>query len=373
MPTDIESDPNPITSTTGGVPNFNILDAFQSFGYEPTQAEINALAPAFSGRTNVEATGMSAVSAYVIAHQQVKGAQSLIQGQLQGAEDRAAQYAALGTGNIQSAADLYNQAPQLFGGLTQDQVSQYLKPLQTQFDYGLGQVQGAAASRGLTGSSTESTAMAQAQQQYQQQVLQQALQLGIQQQQQRAQTLSGLGTQQLGLANTQYGMVPGLLQQNTNTAEDLAQLPGQATSQAIAQQAEIKAMNGGGSGSGSMISGGLQGALSGAMAGGMAAGPWGALAGGVAGGGLGAYGASQGNASGFTNPLLLTSLLGGRGMFGGSPGGTTTQPQGNTGLAFPQGGNGMMPTGYGSIPPSGYPQLMTANPYSGPLGVYGAS
>lgn len=249
--------PDGITDPTGGQKNFNIYDEFQKFGYTPTQAEIDALAPAFAGRTNVEQTGLSAVSQYVIAHQAEAGAQSLVQGQLKGDQASQAQadalgkdYAAQGTASLQSAADVYNSAPQLFGGLSQDQVGQYLKPLQNQFDYGLGQVTGQAAARGLSGSSVEATAMSQAQTQYQQQVLQQALQLGLQQQQQRSQALQAQGSGQLTASNnftssaSNYGAQANqLLGQNTSIADTQAQLPGQATNSAIDQNALLQLLN----------------------------------------------------------------------------------------------------------------------------------
>lgn len=330
-----------ITDPTGGVPNFNIYDVFESFGYTPTQAEINALAPAFEGRTNIGETGLSAVSNYVIAHQQVAGAQSQIQGQLTGAEASLAQAQALGvTGQqtLQSAADLYKQAPQLFGGLSPDQVSQYLAPLQTQFNQSLGQVQGAAASRGLSGSSVEATAMSQAQMQYQQQVLQQALQLGLQQQQNQAGALTNLGNSQIGLSGQNTGtyssLINSLLGQNSNASAVLGGLGSQSANAAISQQAAIQALNpSAGSGLGADLGLGL-GAVGGVV-GGIYGGPLGASAGFSAGDALGqgiggAINPNQNPSSAnqlgqnSVNSGLLAYLLGKQGGGGSSGGGTGT-------------------------------------------------
>ena len=340
-----------ITDPTGGAPNFNIEDVFKSFGYTPTQAEINALAPAFEGRTNVGQTGLSAVSNYVIAHQQVQGAQSLIQGQLSGAEDALAQSQVLGTtaqGTLQSAADVYSQAPQLFGSLTPDQISSYLKPLQNQFDYGLGAVQGAAADRGLGGSSLEATAMSQAQTQYQQQVLQQALQLGLQQQQNRAGALTNLGNTQASLSqggqSTYASLINSLLGQNMGAAEGLAQLPGAATNQALAQQATLQDLNPKQSSPWGGIAGTGLGALLGSFGG-----PVGAGIGASLGGAIGSSvtgnptGANVGNKIGTAS--LLASLFGKGGglpswgsLFGGSgSSGTSGLIAQGTGAAGPSG------------------------------------
>lgn len=342
------------------VANFDIESVFKSFGYTPTQAEIDALAPAFEGRTNVAQTGMSAVSNYVIAHQAEQGAQSLVQGQLSGDEAQQAQYQKLGQqygeegiGNLNAAANLAGQAPQLFGNLTPDQVSQYLAPLQSQFTTQLGQVQSAEAQRGLGGSSIEAGAMSQAQAQYQQQVLQQALQLGLQQQQSKVGALQTAGQGQLGLssqltgAGSQYGsLINQLLGQNTGIVGNLAQLPGASTNQAIGQEAAIQALNpqtpspwGGLIGTGA---GALLGSFGGPVGAGLGASIGGSIGSGITGN---PTGANVGNQLGTVG--LLASLFGKGGslsggnnswsnLFGGGGGGSG----GNTGLTTSTGGSG---------------------------------
>lgn len=254
---DSDSSAPVITDDTGGSKNFDIQAIFQSFGYTPTQAEIDALAPSFEVRKNTLQTGESAVANYVQAHQAIGQAQSLIQGNLTAETTGAANAEAAGTADQAAGTASFNQAqqtlqsaPKLFGSLTPDQVSQYLAPLQSQFNYGLGQVTGNAASRGLAGSSLEAQAMAQAQAQYQQSVLSQGLSVGQQQQQALAQSQQALGTQQFSAAGQQYGLAPqylGLANQSAGTnatvAGSIAGLPGQAVAQALAQQATLAQMN----------------------------------------------------------------------------------------------------------------------------------
>lgn len=254
---DISSDPNSITDPTGGAPNFNILDIFQSYGYQPTQAEIDSIAPAFQGRTDVGETGRDAVASYVQAHQELKGAQSDIQGNLLTEQQSEAMYTNLSTilatngqAAYQQAADLFSQAPQLFGSMTPDQINEYLAPLKSSFDYSSGSVQGTEAARGLTGSSLEAAALGLTQNQFNQSVLQTGLNVGMTQQQQRAQALQQLGSGQLGLAGTFGGLGAnyGTLANNSATANagiagSLAGLPGQAVNQAMAQYAAIQALN----------------------------------------------------------------------------------------------------------------------------------
>lgn len=346
---------NGVTDPTGGVKNFDIQAVFESFGYTPTQAEIDALAPAFEGRTNVGQTGDSAVAQYVMAHQQEMGAQSLIQGQLQGTQ--AAETAAQGasTADYASGAASYNQAqqtlesaPQLFGSMNPSQVSQYLAPLQNQFNYGLGQVTGQAASRGLAGSSLEAQAMAQAQQQFQQNVLSQGLSIGQQQQQLLAQSQEALGAQQFGAGATQgklglgYGsQASQLLGQNTGIAGNLANLPSQSVAQGLSQEALIQQMNP----QTPSPWGGLLGTGLGAVAGGFVGGPLGAGIGASLGGQIGS--AATGNPMGaqvggsLGNTTLMAALIGkgllgnfgsGGGSGGGMPSGTETGVDATGGL-----------------------------------------
>src|SRR6476646_2103808 len=215
-----------------------VTDSFKEFGYTPTASEINAFVPLEQGGAQGQITTQSAIANYVQAHQELSGAQSQIQGNLL-SEQQATQMSQ-NLGNIletqgqaayNQASQIFTQAPQLFGSMSSDQVSQYLAPLQSQFQQTLGSVEGAAAQRGLAGSSVEANAMAQAQQQFQQNVLSQGLGIGMQQQQNQAGVLQGLGAQQFGAGQQQYGLgtqYAGLANQsagqNYQAASDLAGL-----------------------------------------------------------------------------------------------------------------------------------------------------
>lgn len=248
---------NPITDPTGGAPNFNIEDVFKSFGYTPTQAEINALAPAFQVGTNTGTTGTSAVANYVIAHQQLAGAQSQIQGNLLSEQQAANANETLsnileqhGEDAYKSASDIFTKAPQLFGSLTSDQVNTYLAPLKTQFDYATGATEGASNARGLAGSSINAAAQATGANQFKQSVLQAGLSVGQTQQQQQAALLQSLGQSLFGasasaktagvnyssLANTSAG-------QNATLAGDISGLSGSAVNQALIQNSALRALN----------------------------------------------------------------------------------------------------------------------------------
>lgn len=223
--------PNKITDASGGARNFNVESVFESFGYTPTQQEVDALAPAFEGRTNIEQTGRSAVSNYVIAHQQIQGTQSSIQGELlseQEAEKMSQSlgkiYEEQGQEAYNKAADVYSQAPKLFGSMTPDQIDQYLAPVTQATQKQQGVIDSQSAARGLGGSSIEANAKAQEQGIYKQNVLSQGLGVGMNQQDQMAKILQSLGAQKYGASGQQYGLAGQYSGQAAQSAANM--LPG---------------------------------------------------------------------------------------------------------------------------------------------------
>jgi|SRR5579864_4424214 len=252
-PADIAADPNTITDPlggpagSGGAANFNILDVFQEFGYQPTQAEISALSSSFGGSIDPYQIGSSAVGQYVNFMDQIK--------QTEANDPLAALQTSLATDIAQNRASiegLYGQiqstltsAPQLFGDLTPDQISTYIQPLQTAFTQQLSQVQGAMASRGVAGSSTENNALAQTNLQFQQGLLSTGLSIGQQQQQARAQAMQaqinnlfGLTGQETGIKGQAAGQESA---QNLSESNLLASLPSFYNSQAQMQEAIAQA------------------------------------------------------------------------------------------------------------------------------------
>ena len=222
-PADIAADPNTITDPTGGAHNFNILDAFESFGYYPTQAEIDALAPSFEGRTNTDQIGMSAIGQYVnYTNQMATFAKNdpltALQTQMKNLETQNAQSVA---GLQTQLQDTLTAAPKLFGSLTADQISTYLQPLQTSFQSQLSQVQATMASRGVAGSSTENNALAQTDQQFQQNVLSTGLNIGL--------------TSQQNQANALQTQINNLFQQSNTAMGIQGSAAGQQSSQDLSQ------------------------------------------------------------------------------------------------------------------------------------------
>ena len=346
-----------------------VQQAFADFGYNASPQEVDSLVTSI-GSDNQAGVIFGEVGDYVQAHQQIKAAQGQVSdvistaGQMAGdAQARAGQFltqagttAGQGSSAYAQAANIYEQAPQLFGSMTPDQIAAYLAPLQTTFNYGLGQVQGAAAQRGLAGSSLEAQAMAQAQQQFQQNVLQQGLNVGMTQQQNRAQVLQALANQLFGqagtqynLASNQYSLLPSFLSTqlqganiNAGLSEDLAQLAPQLNALANSNSALYNQTNQS-SGFGSLLGGGLGsglGALLGSF-GGPGGAMLGASLGGSLGGGIGSAitgnpaGANFGNA--MQSPLFLGSLLANQ-RNGGTSGMNMTPMPANytTGLSVPQ-------------------------------------
>ncbi len=214
-------------------------------------------------------------------------------------------------GYAKQLASIYTSAPQLFGNLTPDQITDYLKPLQSQFDTTRQLVEGQAAARGNTGSSLEATALAQTDKQFKEGVVSQGLMIGQQQQQNQAQVLQQLYSQYLGqqsqalAAQQQTG--GQISAQNYDNAQFKAQLPlllnSWATQQNQLRNSYAKSV----SPWGAIASG------AGAVIGGVYGGPMGAAAGAQIGGGIAssATGEPQGAQTGATlsnSALLLGSV-----------------------------------------------------------------
>src|SRR4051794_35649803 len=124
-----------ITDPTGGARNFNIFDAFQQFGYYPTQEEINAIAPSFEGRTDPGQIGNSAVAQYVLhkkaeAERQANDPLAALQKKM---DDSTTLMKNQVQGLYGQLQDVLGSAPELFGNMKPDQIATYLAPLQDSF------------------------------------------------------------------------------------------------------------------------------------------------------------------------------------------------------------------------------------------------
>ncbi len=220
---DIAADPNTITDPTGGVRNFNLLDVFQEFGYQPTQAEINSLSASFAGSYNMGEIGTNAIAQYVnYKNQQAEFEKNdPLNAVIQRSNDIFDKNMASVKGLSQQLQDTLTSAPKLFGSLTPDQIADYLKPLQATFKTQMDQVQGTLASRGLGASSTEANALAQTNQQFQETVLSTGLNIGL--------------DAQKNQANSIEAMINNLFTQSGQALGVGGQAAGQKSAQALAQ------------------------------------------------------------------------------------------------------------------------------------------
>ena len=207
-----------------------IYNDFTSFGYYPTQAEIAAFGQSddalAGGATSGEASALtnSFIGQYVQTMNAEKQRQATdpLNAYQQQAQKIADQQQLQSTNLYSQAQQVFQNAPQLFGSLTPDQITQYLAPLQTAFTQAQSQTQAQEAARGLTGSNIEANALQTGNTNFQNQVLQTGLQVG-----QTAQTNVGNSLQ------TQAG---GLQTASNNNRALQGQAAGQISSQNLSQQ-----------------------------------------------------------------------------------------------------------------------------------------
>ena len=250
MPLDENYDPNAITDPTGGARNFNVFDVFKSFGYTPTQAEINQLAPSFMGRKDVYQVGSSAVAQYVDTQRKIHE-QEANDPMKKWVEEQKTRAADLST----KAQDLYGQqqkilssAPQLFGNLTPDQINEYLAPVVQGAKENSANLEGAFARRNLAGSSIEANALTGANREFLQNVLAQGLNIGMSQQKQQSDSIehqiaqlfnqAGISTSQVGAGTSQ------LSQQDFNNSQTLIGLPSFLNAQSLQRELIAKQLEG---------------------------------------------------------------------------------------------------------------------------------
>lgn len=117
--------------------------------------------------------------------------------------------------------DLLSSAPKLFGNLTPDQVNEYLSPLQDAFTQAQAQTSGDFARRGLTGSSTEASALSQGTTTFEENVLSQGLSVGQQAQTAQASAMAARIQQLMTGAGQTFGLEGQATGQKS--AQDLSQ------------------------------------------------------------------------------------------------------------------------------------------------------
>lgn len=206
------------------------IDSFLGFGYEPTAAEVMALVPTAAGLGG-GTRGPAAVADYVRTVQADKERQA--NDPLQKFIDEQKVKA---EGFSKEAQDVYGQlkqivssAPKLFGSLTEDQINQYLAPLQQATAESSARLEGAYNRRGLVGSNIEAGALATNERQFRENALATGLQVGLNQQTLQQQMYQNYLNQVLGLYGQSTGFVGQgagqISAQNLNQGQFLAGLP----------------------------------------------------------------------------------------------------------------------------------------------------
>ena len=326
------------------MPMSTIEQAFKDFGYTPSQSELDifdqiqrAAGPKDFGRTYSPGAARSAVGAYVEAYKQIekRKANDPLNPYVAQEKERGDQMTQMSQQAYDQLTQLYKQAPQLFGSMNEQQIGQYLAPLQDQFNRSLAQVEGAYGRRGLVGSNIEASAMGEQGRLFNQNVLSQGLQVGQQQQQNLGAAYQNRSSAMLQGAENAYGNQGKALSQLSQISADearyLASLPSYLQNQALNQLMMSKELNPKKqkSGFGSAL-GGLLGMGAGAFFG-----PAGAMVGGQLGGGIGGLleggqGAGYQANSQFQN-LPMLAMMGQQGGWNWGGGGTTSSnPVGGT-------------------------------------------
>ena len=207
-----------------------IYSDFTSFGYYPSQAEIASFGQSLDaiggGATSGEASTLtdSFIGQYVqnIQANNARMASDPLAAYQEQVQQVAQQQQLQSTNLYSQAQQVFQNAPQLFGSLTPDQITEYLAPLQTAFTQAQSQTQAQLAARGLTGSNIEANALQTGNTNFQNQVLQTGLQVGQ--------------TAQQNVGNSLQTQAGGLQTASNNNFALQGQAAGQISSQNLAQE-----------------------------------------------------------------------------------------------------------------------------------------
>jgi len=300
-----------------------IIDAFHDFsGQGPTQEELAQLLPTAGGEGGFE-RGRAAVSDFVAAQSDLAEQQSREEVAGRNLEQFLTQQRERQVAFEQEAGTLFEQqrqllstAPQLFGNLSEDQISQFLAPLEQAFAKSGARTEGVFARRGISGSSSEANALAEQTRLFKEQVVSTGLLIGQQQQQQQVNVLGNRIGQLFGGAGQSVGQLgQGRLalsaQENRELIEQqnfLRSLPFLLRASAQQELAALEAQGGGGFGAGDI------GTVAGTVIGGVAGlpfGPVGVAAGATIGGTVGGFSgrAFEGEGGAGTLPASTAALL----------------------------------------------------------------
>lgn len=205
-----------------------ITSAFGAFGYTPSETEIEQLIPIVNTRSGGAERGRAAVANYVqtVRNQQERKKNDPLnqviadeRGFFTDSERQAQEYQDKSQAEQKRLESTIREAPQLFGSLTPEQIDQYLKPTSRAAEESSARLEGAAARRGIAGSSTELQTLADNERKYREDVLSQALQLGIQLKEAQVNTIQSNVNNLKGVGDQFRGFLPGSLQRQGAIAD----------------------------------------------------------------------------------------------------------------------------------------------------------
>lgn len=227
-----------ITSTSGMTGDMSdIVNAFISFGYYPTQAEAASFLQAegaHGGGAGEKGSAQALTAAFIGQYvqnmdaEQSRVASDPLTAYAAQANDLAQQQQTQSNNLYSQAQSVFQSAPKLFGSLTPDQISEYLAPLQTAFTTAQQQTEAQEAARGLTGSNIEANALQTGNTNFNNEVLQTGLAVGQ--------------TAQTNVGNSLQTQAAGLLSASTTNKSLQGQAAGQISSQNLAQQNYLQSL-----------------------------------------------------------------------------------------------------------------------------------
>lgn len=195
----------------------DVKDILQSFGIQADESIMNA----FNGLDTIDARQLLGSYATARKAESDRQANDPLNSYIKMAGDYTTKYANMAETMHGQLQDLLSSAPKLFGEFTPDQVSQYLAPLQQEFQKAQAVTEGAYGRRGIAGSSTEAQALQIGNSDFQKNVLQQGLSIGVDSQQKKAAAMQARIAQLQGASGQAFGLEGNATA--TKSAQDLSQ------------------------------------------------------------------------------------------------------------------------------------------------------
>jgi hypothetical protein len=182
----------------------DVAKTFKSYGIDLSPAEVDIFAGSDSGPSLAQAMANFANT----KSQQLKlEASNPLKTFLEEEKQRRVQYQSQAEILYKQLQDTISAAPKLFGGLTSEQVQQYIAPIAQATREGSANLEGNFARRGIAGSSIEANALADAQRKYQENVLNTGLNVGMNTQQAQASAIQNRINKLFGQTSQSTGLL----------------------------------------------------------------------------------------------------------------------------------------------------------------------